>query len=284
MTTPDPPPQRPLIVIPARFSASVSALRFAAEVNATKLVGAVWAAGGEPLTVHPPPSAAPMSEEPMSEQMAGVAVDTVAASLTARFTWVDGVLLPGGGDLSPRWSGQTGHSSLYDVDETQDVFDLALARWALAQRVPLLSVCRGTQVVNVARGGTLVQDMNSRIGGAHRPRVHDVVLDAASPLNATVAGDRLQISCSHHQCLDRLGRGLVPAAHADDGTIEAVTLEGHDGWFLGVQWHPEDTTDTDPVQARIFATFVDAARRGNVAGFTPDRLERSQTDRIGNLG
>ena len=224
MTTPDPPLRRPLIIIPARFSASVSALRFAAEVNATKLVGAVWAAGGEPLTVHPPGSFDGAGE---------VAVDAMAATLASRFGWADGVLLPGGGDLSPRWSAQTGHDSLYDVSETQDVFDLALARWALTQRVPLLSVCRGTQVVNVARGGTLVQDMNSRAGGAHRPRVHEVVLDAASPLNATVAGDRLQISCSHHQCLDRLGGRLIPAAHADDGTIEAVTLEGYNGWFLG---------------------------------------------------
>lgn len=256
------PARRPLIIIPARFSASVSALRFAAEVNATKLVGAVWAAGGEPLTVHPPPF----------DQPAEAAVEAVAATLTTRFDWADGVLLPGGSDLSPRWSGQAGHASLYDVDQTQDVFDLALARWALAERVPLLSVCRGTQVVNVARGGTLIQDMNERAGGAHRPRVHDVVLDADSPLNETVAGDRLRISCSHHQCLDRLGGGLAPAAHADDGTIEAVTLEGHDGWFLGVQWHPEDTADTDPIQARIFAAFVDAARSRNVAGFAPDPL------------
>lgn len=266
--------RRPLIVIPARFSASVSALRFAAEVNATRLVGAVWAAGGEPLSVHPPASG----------QVAEAAVDAVAASLTARFGWADGVLLPGGGDLSPRWSGQGGHASLYDVDETQDVFDLALARWALAERLPLLAVCRGTQVVNVARGGTLTQDMSELIGRNHRPRVHDVVLDADSPLNATVAGDRLRISCSHHQCLFRLGEGLVPAAHADDETIEAVTLGGHDGWFLGVQWHPEDTADTDPVQARIFAAFVDAARRGSVARFTSDRLDRPETGRIRPVG
>ncbi len=264
--------RRPLIIIPARFSASVSALRFAAEVNATKLVGAVWAAGGEPLTVHP---VAPEPPGQAGEPAVEPSVEAVAATLPGRLGWADGVLLPGGGDLSPRWSGQAGHASLYDVDQTQDAFDLALARWALAERVPLLAICRGTQVVNVARGGTLIQDMAETPTGVHRPRVHDVVLDADSPLTDTpvidtpvidtpltdmVAGDRLRISCSHHQCLDRLGAGLVPAAHADDGTIEAVTLPGHDGWFLGVQWHPEDTADVDPVQARIFAGLVDAAR------------------------
>jgi putative glutamine amidotransferase len=90
--------------------------------------------------------------------------------------------------------------------------------------------------------------------------VGDIELDAESPLRKVVDGDRLTISCYHHQCLGVLGQGLRPAAHASDGTIEAVTIDGHEGWYLGVQWHPEDSADTDPVQASIFRAFVDAAR------------------------
>jgi putative glutamine amidotransferase len=164
------------------------------------------------------------------------------------------------GDLAARWSGQQAHDTLYDVDEQQDAFDLALACWALRESVPLLAICRGNQVVNVARGGDLVQDMTEATGRDHRHLVHDIELDAESPLRKVVDGDRMTISCYHHQCLGALGQGLQPAAHASDGTVEAVTIDGHEGWYLGVQWHPEDSAETDPVQASIFRAFVDAAR------------------------
>ena len=238
---------RPLVVIPARFSASASALRYRAEVNAAKLVASVWAAGGEPLTVHP---AAP-----------GVVLDdALVDGVAERFWMADAILLPGGGDMSARWSGQQAHDTLYDVDEEQDAFDLALGRWALRDGLPLLAICRGNQVVNVARGGDLVQDMTETTGRDHRHLVHDIELDAESPLRKVVAGDRVTISCYHHQCLGKLGQGLLPAAHASDGTIEAVTIDGHQGWYLGVQWHPEDSAASDPVQASIFRAFIDAAR------------------------
>src|SRR6478735_4167847 len=133
---------RPIVVIPARFSEGATVLRHRAEVNAAKLVESVWAAGGEPLTVHPDAPGAAL-------------VDAVAK----RFGMADAILLPGGGDMSARWSGQQAHESLYGVDEEQDAFDLALGRWALRDGIPLLAICRGNQVVNVARGGHLVQDM-----------------------------------------------------------------------------------------------------------------------------
>jgi putative glutamine amidotransferase len=170
----------------------------------------------------------------------------------------DGVLLPGGGDVAARWYGQTPHPTLYNVDEEQDAFDLALARVTLADRLPLLAVCRGTQVVNVALGGTLVQDMAETVGN-HRGRVHRIAVEPGS-LIADIAGTRPAISCYHHQCIDRPGEGLVAVAHSQDGVIEAVTLADHAGWFLGVQWHPEDSATTDPLQAALFAAFIDAAR------------------------
>ena len=238
---------RPLVVIPARFSDSASALRSRAEVTAAKLAASVWAAGGEPLTVHP-------------DAPDAVLDDALIDAVANRFSMADAILLPGGGDMSARWYGQEAHATLYHVDEEQDAFDLALARWALRDGIPLLAICRGNQVVNVARGGNLIQDMTEATGRDHRHVVHDIELDADSPLRNVVDGDRLTISCYHHQCLGALGSGLWPAAHASDGTVEAVTIDGHKGWYLGVQWHPEDSAATDPVQASIFRAFVAAAR------------------------
>jgi putative glutamine amidotransferase len=218
-------------VIPARFSASASALRFRAEVAAAKLVRAVYDAGGEPLVVHP--------ELPLTRD---------------RFWMAGGILLPGGGDLAAHWAGQQTHESQYDVDETQDAFDLALARLAIEERIPLLAICRGCQVVNVARGGDLVQDLTG-----HRHVVHPVEVLGGTPLRSLAGGPQLTVSCYHHQGIGRLGKDLRPAAYAADGTIEAVTLDGHEGWYLGVQWHPEDTAAADPRQAALFRALVEAA-------------------------
>jgi putative glutamine amidotransferase len=234
--------RRPLIVIPARFSENATALRYRAEVTARALLEAVYAAGGEPVVVHP--------------YAPDRALDVDAAR--ERIWFADGVLLPGGGDVAARWSGQQPHPTQYGVDEEQDAFDLAVARVALADRLPLLAICRGTQIVNVSLGGDLVQDMDDTVGN-HRNRVHDLEVDEASRLGEIV-GRRTAISCYHHQCIATLGAGLTPAAYSADGVIEAVTLQDHDGWYLGVQWHPEDSAATDSVQAEIFRHFVEAAR------------------------
>lgn len=233
--------RRPLIVIPARFSRSASALRFGAEVSARALIEAVYAAGGEPVMIHP---SAP-----------GSVVDP--AGVRQRIGFADGVLLPGGGDVSDRWSGCGAHASLYDVDEEQDAFDLAVAEVALADRLPMLSICRGTQVVNVALGGSLVADMDETVGD-HRGRVRDIEVDPDSCLGQ-VLGRRATISCFHHQCIDRLADPLRVAARADDGVIEAVIVDGQAS-YLGVQWHPEDTAADDPLQAGLFGWLVARAQ------------------------
>ena len=235
--------RRPLIIIPARFSPGATALRYAAEVTARALVQAVFAAGGEPVVVHP--------------HAPGLQIDVDAAR--ERMWFADGVLLPGGGDVAARWSGQRPHPTEYGVDEEQDAFDIAVARVALADQLPLLAICRGTQIVNVSLGGDLVQDMDDTVGN-HRNRIHDLDVDVTSPLGEIV-GRRTSISCYHHQCIATLGAGLTPAAYASDGVIEAVTLQDHAGWYLGVQWHPEDSAATDPVQAAIFRHFVEAAAK-----------------------
>ena len=248
MAEPDPPGRRsarPQIAIPARFSASASALRYAAEVTSRNLVDAVFAAGGEPLMVHPHAPGGRVDDEEVAE----------------RLRVADGVLLPGGGDLGARWSGQEDHPTLYDVDLEQDAFDLAIARVCLERGIPLLAVCRGLQVVNVVRGGTVVQDMDEAYGEMrhHRHHVHTITVDDGSVLFATVGG-KVESSCYHHQCLDRLGDGLVVVARAEEGVVEAVEIPSAPGWFLGVQWHPEDTWAGDPQQLAVFEALVDAAR------------------------
>ncbi|MDX3693785.1 gamma-glutamyl-gamma-aminobutyrate hydrolase family protein [Streptomyces europaeiscabiei] len=227
---------RPLIAIPARFSATTSALRYAAEVNARALIEAVWRAGGEPASIHP--------------------ADGDAAARLARF---DGVLLPGGGDLAPyRYGAADTHDSVYDVDEVQDAFDLEVARAALRSGIPLLAVCRGLQVVNVALGGTLEQDM----GGPereHRHLVHPVALRRGTVLERATGAQKVEASCYHHQRVDRLGEGLEVTARAADGTAEGLELRGAPGWFTAVQWHPEDTAHEDPAQQALFDALVRAA-------------------------
>ena len=235
------PGHRPLVLIPSRFSDSASALRYRAEVGARALVEAVFQAGGEPLLLHP--------HAPGGHADLGEVRDRLAVA--------EAILLPGGGDLDSSWSQQCPHPSQYDVDLEQDAFDLAVARVVLESDLPLLAICRGAQAVNVALSGDTIQDMDER-GGHHRHRVHDVTIEPGSLL-AEACGPRIIASCYHHQCIDRLGDGLVATAHAEDGVIEAIELPGRHGWFLGTQWHPEDTAATDPTQAALFSAFVAAA-------------------------
>ena len=234
---------RPLIAIPARFSSSAAALRYQAEVSARKLVEAVYAAGGEPLTIHPSAPAGAVSD----------------AEVSQRLDFADGVLLPGGGDLHPVHYGGAQHESLYDMDMEQDAFDLAVARWSLRAGRPLLAICRGMQVVNVAMGGTLVQDMPRH----HRHFRSELALRPGTAVHGVLGRDTVTISCYHHQAVDRIGARLRPTASSEDGVVEAIELtEPGRGWFLAVQWHPEDTAADDPPQQHLFDALVSAADSG----------------------
>ena len=246
-----PPGARPVVLVPARFAASTSALRYRAEVSAAKLIAAVHDAGGEPLVLHP-------------EVPDDIGDDDLDALVRDRIWMADGILLPGGGDLAARWSGQAPHETQYDVDETQDAFDLALARVAIDDRIPLLAICRGTQVVNVARGGT-----SSRTW----PRRWGPTTGTSCTRSRCSRDPRCARWCPWTGCRSPVttirgwvvwARGCVASAYAEDGTIEAVALDGHDGWYLGVQWHPEDTAATDSSRPGVFEAFVEAI--GPVSG------------------
>ena len=230
----------PIVAIPARFSSSASAHRHRALSTARALSELVLVAGGEPVTIHP---WAPGG-------------DVTPEQVGARLSFADAVLLPGGGDLDPsRYAAGSAHDEVYDVDAEQDAFDLAVAQWALASGTPLLAVCRGMQVVNVALGGDLEQHMDS----PHRHLVHEVRVDPGTSLFDAV-GATTQASCYHHQRVLRLGAGLEPVAYATDGSVEALVKTDAPGWFLAVQWHPEDTFGTDPDQVAVVRALLDAAR------------------------
>jgi putative glutamine amidotransferase len=179
---------------------------------------------------------------------------TADIDFESRFAWVDGVLLPGGADVDPLLYADHRDGSVYGVDRRQDDFDIALSKWALDRGVPTLAICRGFQVINVALGGTLEQDMAED----HRDRMHTITVTGAI---AGITGPTVEASCFHHQRVEKLAEGLRVLATDHDGTIEAVDRPDGAGWFFGLQWHPEDTADTDGHQAAIFAALVDAAEK-----------------------
>jgi putative glutamine amidotransferase len=189
--------------------------------------------------------------------------DDSAHGLLAR---VDGVLFLGGPDVDPSLYHGGAHPTIYGTDLDDDEFEIALAHAALADAVPMLAICRGIQVLNVALGGTLVAHIPDVAGvGAHGRPGHPngaaenaVTLEPGSLLAKAMGTDRVTCSCHHHQALDRLGDGVRVTARADDGVVEGMEIDG--AWALAVQWHPEDTAADDPVQQRLFDALVTESR------------------------
>jgi putative glutamine amidotransferase len=159
---------------------------------------------------------------------------------------VDGILLSGGADIEPSFYGAERQPEVEVVDVARDEFELALVRAAADLGVPVLGVCRGMQLINVAFGGTLIQHLpGADAADGHRERVrfaeviHDVDVLAASRLAQIVGTDRIGVNTLHHQAVDTIGAGLVPVAwSSDDGIVEAIESVGA-ARMLGVQWHPE---------------------------------------------
>lgn len=181
---------------------------------------------------------------------------------------VDGLLIAGGGDVAPGSYDQDDVASK-DTDPAADATELALARRAHVWGIPTLAICRGMQIVNVAHGGTLDQDLVAE-GTAHPPisddpdevvgARHDVTIEPDSRLAAVLGAGVRTVNTIHHQGLDRLAAGFRVTARAEDGIIEAI--EPDDGWaLLAVQWHPEKLGDAD---AALFAWLAEVAgqRRG----------------------
>lgn len=186
-----------------------------------------------------------------------------AASTLAR---VDGLILAGGGDLDPaHYGGDARHPAVYEIDRERDLFEIELAQLSAERKIPLLGICRGLQVLNVALGGSLHEHLPDVAGSdvAHRGDPpgyvpHVVILDPASRLAFLLEQDVVSPLSWHHQAIDTPAPALALEAFADDGSIEGVELRGHP-FFFGVQWHPEVTAAVDPAQQRLFDGLVRAA-------------------------
>jgi putative glutamine amidotransferase len=173
---------------------------------------------------------------------------------------LDGLVFSGGSDLDPELYGQEAHEETLGIVRDRDEAELALLEGALERDMPVLAICRGSQVLNVARGGDLLQHLPDVVGDEkhkHTPGVfadHDVDLIAGTRVQSLL-GDRAPVKSHHHQGFGRLGEGLRESARADDGTVEAVE-DPSQRFALGVLWHPEAGEDL-----ALFQGFVDEARR-----------------------
>lgn len=178
---------------------------------------------------------------------------------------VSGLVLTGGEDVAPHRFGEPPHPALGTVNETRDGWEIALIAEARERQIPTLAICRGIQVLNVALGGTLIQDIPSQCPGAlphasaqdRGARVHEVTVEAHSRLANVLGAKELTVNSAHHQSVGRPAAGLRVSARAPDGIVEGAEWERDDWWALGVQWHPEELVQTPESWDRgLFAAFA----------------------------
>ncbi|HSH22919.1 MAG TPA: gamma-glutamyl-gamma-aminobutyrate hydrolase family protein [Acidimicrobiales bacterium] len=239
----------PLVAVPASWLAPgrIEGWRAGAYAVGDTYLAALRRAGARPVVLTGP------EPEPSPELLAPFA----------------GLVLAGGGDVDPAHYASWRDDRVYGVEPERDHLELALVRAGLEAGIPILAICRGAQVVNVAFGGTLHQHLPGALGrGAHGDPTsgvlvtHGVDIAPSSRLAAAVASDRLS-SCTsiHHQGIERLGDGLMAVGWSDDGLVEALEPAEGDGWLVAVQWHPEITAADDPGQQALFNAFTREARR-----------------------
>lgn len=179
---------------------------------------------------------------------------------------IDGLLLSGGTDLDPNYFGQEPKFELNEIDPIRDRIEIDLAKLALEEEIPVLAICRGIQILNVAAGGNLYQDLGKQRENAlnhyqDAPRwhpTHEVRIDRGSTLYDVIGKEKIKVNSLHHQNVMDVGRGFEVTARSSDGLIEAI--EHRESRFqLGVQWHPEAMVDKDENSFRIFSRFIEVS-------------------------
>lgn len=210
-----------------------------------QIIAAVETAGGDPLTIP---------------------VDADETTLRDIFAGLDGLLLSGGGDLDPATYGSTPTKRVEGIDPQRDRTELELARRALAEGKPVLGICRGLQILNVANGGTLYRDISEHPDAQRHTfypdlpfdlLAHSIEISASSRLAQIVGRTTLAVNSLHHQACRTVAPGLQVVARAPDGMIEALEAPGHP-FALGVQWHPETLPGLQETQA-LFRAIVSAS-------------------------
>jgi putative glutamine amidotransferase len=217
------------------------------DMLAAQIADGVRAAGGEPVMIPH---------------------DLDEAMLYARFCSIDGLILSGGGDVDPALYGETASSTVGGVDAARDRTELILARWALAEKKPIFGICRGLQLLNVACGGALYQDVSQHSGAmqhAYSPNyshdflAHTVSITPGSRLATILGAETAQVNSLHHQACRIVAPVFSVTAHAPDGIIEALEVAEHP-FALAVQWHPEALPQMAESKA-LFGALVAASQR-----------------------
>ncbi|MGD8965935.1 MAG: gamma-glutamyl-gamma-aminobutyrate hydrolase family protein [Anaerolineae bacterium] len=190
-------------------------------------------------------------------------------SLRGAFDGIDGLILSGGGDIHPSAFGEADSGLLWRIDRKRDHAELSLARWALGEGLPVLAICRGIQTLNVAAGGTLIQDIptqipnaltHSCIAGRPVPDIaHTVSVDPRSRLAELIGAGDVGVNSAHHQAVKAVGNELVAVARTADGVIEGLESPAHP-FCIGVQWHPEAMVESSPVMRHLFRGLIQAAQ------------------------
>ena len=194
------------------------------------------------------------------------------ATLRGVYESLDGVFLPGGADIDPASYGRDPHPLCDRTDPERDRVELQLARWALDEGTPVLGVCRGMQLINIAAGGTLYQDLAEQLPGSIKHDyfpykgmgftrdflAHKVEVAPDTRLARLFGAGTLKVNSMHHQGIRQLGTGLRTTAVSPDGLVEGIETTG-DNYVFAVQWHPEALTDSDIHAREMFTDFVSAA-------------------------
>lgn len=262
---------RPRIALSAPLNSSAYGVDYRLEVGrlAALAVAAIEAAGASALLLDSAGTAS-AGTAPATPEPALAGTDFVGTE-SVDLEFVDGVLVLGGGDVDPALYGSAGHPSINGVDRRADDGELMLINAARHADRPILAICRGMQLLNVAFGGTLVEDLGAEsFHKDHSPAdgmvAHEVAVVADTRLRAILGEGPATVMSSHHQAVDELGEGLIVTALAEDGVVEAIEVPEvpHGPWILGVQWHPEEPETPAGQFEALLGAFIQAcrARRG----------------------
>lgn len=236
---------RPLIGIPTRSITDGAIVRFAVVSTYTR---ALELAGGAPIAIP-----LQLGEE----------------TLRDIFAHLDGLLIAGGVDVHPSEFGEPIETFCGEIDRDRDIVELNLLRWAMRAQMPVLGICRGIQMLNVAAGGSLYQDIDAQVphaqphehvtGEPYNRRAHSIEVDPESRLARALGATRLEVNSLHHQSVKEVAPGFRIVARAPDGIVEGI--EALNGQFaIGVQFHPEWLIDDDARMVQMFKEFVDATK------------------------